>query len=94
MVVHQGSDSRVFDIQIASPYETDDGDYCCEMQTDDVLFSGIQKVFGVDALDALDYAIQAIDVAANKFVVGTLQWPDGSPYKRVPSGRKLDWASN
>ena len=91
IVTYPDGKTRTFEIQVSAPFHTSDGDYCCEMRTEDVLFAGTQKVFGVDAIDAFDYAIQYIDAAAVNFQSGDLRWPDGASYKRVPSTSKLGW---
>lgn len=90
-VVFPDGNASKFEIQVSAPFETSNEDFCCEVCSDDVLFAGMQKVFGIDGIDALDYAIQFIDLAVANFERGALQWPDGTPYKRVPSSRKLQW---
>jgi len=90
-VVSKAGESRNFDLTIGSPFDTGDGEYCCELNSEDVLFRGKQKAFGADSIDALDYAIQLMDAATTEFKEGVICWPDGTPYKRVPSGRKMEW---
>jgi hypothetical protein len=80
-----------FEIQIDAPFLTSDDDYCCGVRSGDVLFAGTQKLYGVDAIDAVDYAIQFIDTAFANFRDGEIQWPDGTAYKRLPSSSKFDW---
>jgi hypothetical protein len=90
-VTFGSGESRSFCVTISAPNKTADGEYCCEVFSDDVLFRGRRKAFGVDSIDALDYAIQTLDTEIMEFKVGTISWPDGTSYKRVFSSRKMAW---
>ena len=80
-----------FDIKIGSPYLVDKFEYCCEISSNDVIFKGVKKSYGMDSIDCLDYAIQMIDLLSVEFANGRLLWPDGTPYSRVPTNLKMGW---
>lgn len=84
-------DYNLFDITISAPFETDDGEYCCLINSQDLLFKRQRRVFGVDAIDAIDYAIQSIDNEIFYFNRGDISWPDGSTYNRIESKKKFEW---
>jgi hypothetical protein len=81
-----------FDIEIGMPYRVSDVEFCCEIDSGNVLFRGIKKSYGIDALDCLDYAIQMVDLFSTQLVDVALLWSDGSPYVRLPTDRKFSWA--
>lgn len=90
-IVNAAGEGRIFEITVSGPVEGEDGEHSCNISSDNVLFRGKQKVFGIDSLDTLDYAIQFIDKATTAFTNGTLCWPDDTPYKRVLSTEKMEW---
>ncbi len=91
MFKNDEGECKLFDITISRPYMVDAVEYRCEIFSDNIIFKGIKKPFGMDSIDCLDYAIQHIDIFLSEFPEGTIFWPDGSPYRRVLSDHKLDW---
>jgi hypothetical protein len=91
VVAYPDGNTREFEIQIEAPVWTSDEEYHCGVRADDILFAGRQRVYGVDAIDALDYAVQFIDTAVANFRSGDIRWLDGTSYKRVPSSDKFGW---
>ncbi|WP_137150213.1 hypothetical protein [Devosia sp. FKR38] len=80
-----------FEIYIGRPHVSATGDFFCVIQSTDVIFDGEKKIYGVDEIDCLDQAIFVIDSLSTDFAGGTLLWPDRSPYRRVPTTKKMGW---
>lgn len=93
IIRYENGDEYPFDIKIGSPYIVDKFEYCCEIYSDDLMFIGIKKSYGMDSIDCLDYAIQMIDLLSVEFTKGKLLWPDGTSYSRVPTNLKMGWGA-
>jgi hypothetical protein len=79
-----------FSITVTLGIDEDQQSYCV-LNSENMLFKGDIEVYGVDELDALDYALQTIDIYITN--VGTdniVRWPDGSKVTRVKSNR-FEW---
>lgn len=93
MIRYEDGDEVLFDITIGMPYKIDELEYCCEIYSNDAMFSGVKKSYGMDSIDCLDYAIQMIDLLSVEFAKGRLLWPDGTPYSRVLTNLKMGWGT-
>jgi hypothetical protein len=91
LLVCENGERLYFEVTISMPRKTSNEEYCCELSSENVLFRGKQAVFGVDEIDALDYAIQAFDTAVAEAKQGAICWPDGTSYKRIRSDTKMEW---
>lgn len=78
-----------FAITILHPARNDGDEWSCEVSSDDVLFNGWKKIYGVDAIDAINNAIRFLDDFAFITQRGRVLWPDRSPYASNPRGGGL-----
>ncbi len=76
------------------PRMIEEGDYSCEIRSDNIAFPGTKTLYGVDSIDCIDYAIQLLDTLLGQFAGGKISWPDGSPYIRVPTSQKMGWSKD
>lgn len=71
-----------FVVSISCPIEIEDSFYCT-IQSDGILSESAIKMYGIDAIEALEYAIHMVDVLIfEKPQAFTVLWPDGSDYLR------------
>lgn len=81
-----------FKVVIYVPCEEED-EFGCEVNSDDIIFSGLKKIYGIDGIDATDNAIHFIDTMISEFRGGVILWPDFSPYIRSPVNNKMSWGN-
>lgn len=91
MIRDEMGESRPFVVAIGRPFIIDENEYCCEIYSDNIMFNGIKKSYGMDPIDCIDYAIQLIDLLSTELPKGKILWPDGTPYNRVPTTLKMGW---
>src|SRR5689334_6724860 len=91
-IKYKNGDLSHFNITVSVPHKIND-EYGCEVNSDDVIFSGKKIIYGIDGIDAVDNSINFIDRMILEFEGGLILWPDGSPYIRSPVENKMSWGS-
>jgi len=81
----------LFILSISRPKRIGD-EYSCEIFSEDVLFKGVKKSYGIDEIDCIDCAIQMIDLFISELPANSIFWPDGSRYLRTLTHDKMNWS--